>query len=353
MVIMSAVPKTFKKLICHKLTSKFSEAAKIVVENTPELGANEVLVKNRYVGINASDINFTAGRYFADKPPPFDVGFEAVGEIAAKGSSVKGFEVGQPVGYMNHGAFSEYKVFDVSKPSVFPLPKLKAEYLPLFVSGLTAALALDKVAEVKPSDVVLVTAAAGGTGQFAVQWAKHKGCKNVIGTCSTDDKVEFLKSIGCDRAINYKTENLAEVLRKEYPNGVDVVYESIGGEIFETCVDNLAVHGRLVIIGMIAAYEEQKFGALPLAMLPMKLLRKSSSVRGFYLFHFNEDVPDYLRKLITLVELGQLKSGVDFGESTGKKFSGVEDVNRAVEFLYSQKSKGKVVVEINQTVSSL
>ncbi len=83
----------------------------------------------------------------------------------------------------------------------------------------------------KTGETVLVTAAAGGTGQFAVQLAKLAG-NTVIATCSTPEKVKLLKELGCDRVINYKTENLEQVLKSEYPNGVDIVYESVGGETF-------------------------------------------------------------------------------------------------------------------------
>ena len=106
-----------------------------------------------------------------------------------------------------------------------------------------ASLALEQTGEIKSGQTVLVTAAAGGTGVFAVQLAKLAGC-HVIGTCSSSDKVSLLKSLGCDRVVNYKTESLHDVLKKEYPRGIDVVYESVGGEIFNTAARHLAIHGK-------------------------------------------------------------------------------------------------------------
>ena len=90
---------------------------------------------------------------------------------------------------------------------------------------------------------VLVTAAAGGVGHIAVQWAKLKGC-HVIGLCSSTAKETFLKHIGCDRIINYKTQDLDQVLKKEYPNGVDIVWETIGSPVFEQLFEHLARKGR-------------------------------------------------------------------------------------------------------------
>lgn len=84
-------------------------------------------------------------------------------------------------------------------------------------------------------ETILVTAAAGGAGQIAVQLAKQAG-NHVIGTCSNEEKVAMLKAMGCDRVINYKTEDFGNVLKTEYPRGVDIVFESVGGEFFNICL---------------------------------------------------------------------------------------------------------------------
>ncbi len=97
--------------------------------------------------------------------------------------------------------------------------------MPLFVSGLTASIALEEVGEMPQTGggcVVLVTAAAGGTGQIAVQLAKAAG-HTVIGTTSSDSKAEHLKSLGVDRVVNYNSEDLHSVLKTEFPSGVDIV----------------------------------------------------------------------------------------------------------------------------------
>ena len=81
----------------------------------------------------------------------------------------------------------------------------------------------------------------------------------MIGTCSSNEKADVLKSLGCNRPINYNEEDVYQVLKKEYPKGIDVIYESVGGQMFETCVRNLAVRGRLIVIGMITQYQESVF----------------------------------------------------------------------------------------------
>ncbi|XP_071181951.1 prostaglandin reductase-3-like isoform X3 [Mytilus edulis] len=345
------LPSTMRKLVVTKISQKFRDVVKITQESLPNPGAGEVLVKNRFVGINASDINYTAGRYDTTVKPPFDCGFEAVGEVAAVGPGAS-LRIGQPVTYSQFGAFSEYK--NISERNLLKLPRVSADYLPLQVSGATAAIALDKYGELKAGETVLVTAAAGGTGQFAVQWTKRAGC-HVIGTCSTDDKVQFLRKIGCDRPVNYKKENLKTVLKTEYKNGVDVVYESIGGEMFETCLNGLKTKGRLLVIGYITDYESDQ-GFKPtrtLATIPIRLLTKSASIRGFFLNHFVRDWVPYVSKMADMIDKKELQSFIDMGENSPKgPFIGIDKIVDAVEYLYSQKSIGKIVVELNKPSTS-
>ena len=113
----------------------------------------------------------------------------------------------------------------------------------------------------------------------------------MIGTCSSG-KEEYLKSIGCDRVINYKTEDLKTVLKKEYPNGIDIVFESVGNEMFKTCFNALAVKGRLIVIGSVSNYaakakdsEMNKFVNWQQVSTQV-LLGKSTTVTGFFLNHY-------------------------------------------------------------------
>ena len=245
---------------------------------------------------------------------------------------------------MHAGSFSEYVVLPYRRATL--VPREDPAYLALLVSGCTASISLERVGEVKEEDTVLVTAAAGGTGQFAVQLAKLAGC-HVIGTCSTDEKAAFLQRIGCDRPINYKRESLQQVLREEYPGGVGVVYEGVGGEVFNTCVKNLAVKGRLVVIGFIDSYQSSGFSARPSLPLHQILLSKSASIRGFFLNDYITDIPSHLSRLVQLYEEGRLRVRVDLGEGVeGGPFRGLEAVCDGVDHLYSGRSRGKVVVEI-------
>ncbi len=341
---LANIPKTYSKLVAVSLTTNFKEAVKIQSFNTPSPKSGELLVKARYAGINASDINLTAGRYFPGTKPPFDTGMEGIGEVVQVGVDCAEYKPGDSVAYMTTGAFSEYIIL----PSKFaiPLPRIDPHFIPLIVSGLTASISLDVYGELKPNENVLITAAAGGTGQFAVQLAKNAGC-HVIGTCSSNEKVEFLKSIGCDRPINYKKEDLKTVLKNEYPKGIDVVYESIGGDMFDTCLKNLSTFGRLIIIGFISGYKGTSFGTPIKAPIQSILLSKSACVRGFFLMNHVKEIPMHFAKLTQLYTTEKLVSTIDLGGSSGVSFQGLQGVFDGIDYLYSGRNSGKVVVELN------
>ncbi|GBO00421.1 Prostaglandin reductase 3 [Araneus ventricosus] len=254
---MTSKPSTCKRLMAQKLTSNFREAVSIETSEMCHPQEGEVCVKNKYVGINATDVNMTKGRHLVSGIPPFGIGLEAVGEIVEVGEGVENLKVGQCIAYFNirWNSYAEYTCIDAEWALV--IPEATPSYLGLIVSGLTATIGLDKVARIMAGETVLITAAAGGTGHIAVQWAKAADC-HVIGTCSTEEKEKLLKDLGCDRVINYKKENIAEVLAKEYPKGVNVVWETIGGQVFDDCLKNLSIRGRLVVVGGITGYKTEE-----------------------------------------------------------------------------------------------
>jgi len=309
-----------------------------------------MIIKNHAVGINASDVNFTAGAYLPGVSPPFTVGFEAVGTVVAAGAKAMAKE-GDYVAYMENGAFTEYQ----TTRRVFPIPSLETEYIPLLVSGLTAAIALKvngidvfhQNSESKPPRIGLVTAAAGGTGQFATQLMKNAGIGKVIGTCSTVEKENFLKSIGATDTINLSKNKLGVELPKLAPSGVNVAYESVGGKVLDSTIDNLAIAGKCIQIGFIDGYKVGSMmkGVSPMAgVIPTKLLTKSASMNGFFLMHYPNLMADAFKNLVALRNDGKLTCRVDTGPGTA--LTGIENIPDGVDYLYSKKSIGKIVVTL-------
>lgn len=241
--------KSFRKVVIERETHEFRRAARLVDVPTAtleaEAKAGKVIVKNLYCGINASDVNFSAGKYGLH--PPMDAGFEGCGVVVR--DDTKTYSVGQPLAYLHYGSFSEYVALSPSR--AFKVHRACPEVVALLTSGLTASIALEHASTVKPRDVVLVTAAAGGTGQFFVQLAKAMGA-HVVATCGSADKAVMLKRLGADVVIDYKREDVKRVLQSRGP--VDVVIELVGGDMFDTCLKALKVGGRMVIIGAMSQY---------------------------------------------------------------------------------------------------
>lgn len=333
------MPDTYKKLVATRFSPNFREAAEVVEEPIPEPGPHEVLIRNRFAGVNATDVNITAGRYTPGARPPIDLGAEAAGEVVAVGRDVKHLTPGDAVVTSTvGGGYREYQCIRASH--AIKVTEASPEVVSIMVSGLTASIALKEVGRMKSGETVLVTAAAGGTGQYAVQLAKRDG-NHVVGTCGTDEKVELLEALGCDRPINYRKEDVADVLAREYSDGVDLVYEGVGGALFDTCVDALAVRGRLLAIGYVSEYVDGT-ESVTRPRIYTKLLPKSASIRGFFLPHFTEYFGEHLRHLIELLHRDDLYVAID-----ERAFYGIESVPDAVEYLHSGQSRGKVVVRLD------
>ncbi|KAK9286832.1 hypothetical protein L1049_015237 [Liquidambar formosana] len=351
------IPQIFEKIVVHTLSNNFRSATSVV--HTPlrlPIKPHHVLVKIIYAGVNASDVNFSSGSYFGGNNNdltsrlPFDAGFEAVGIIAAVGESVNDLEVGTPAAVMTFGSYAEFVM--VPSKHILPVARPDPEVVAMLTSGLTASIALEKAGQMESGKVVLVTAAAGGTGQFAVQLAKLAG-NIVVATCGGKEKAMLLKDLGVDRVIDYKAEDIKHVLKKEFPKGVDIIYESVGGEMLDLCLNALAVYGRLIVIGMISQYQgEHGWKPSNYTGLCEKLLAKSQTVAGFFLVQYSHLWNQHLDRLFDLFSSGKLKVAID-----PKRFLGLHAVADAVEYLHSGKNIGKVVVCIdpsfNQQVAKL
>lgn len=148
------LPSTMRKLVVTRLTNSFRDAVHIRTCPLPEPTPEQVLVRNRFVGVNASDINFTAGKYSPGVSPPFDAGFEALGTVVAVGDRVPKSLLGKNVAYMMAGAFAEYAAVPVVMVHV--VKEMVPEYLPLLVSGITAKIALEEYGALRKGKKVFI-----------------------------------------------------------------------------------------------------------------------------------------------------------------------------------------------------
>jgi hypothetical protein len=338
------LPERYKKLIATEPSRDLRKVARVVEAELHAPGPGEIVVRNLYAGVNASDLNIAAGVYDIFRQAgtvtqEIELGGETSSEVVAVGPGVTHLKPGQHVlTLVVGGGFREYLTLQADK--AIPIPQATPSLTALMVNGLTASIGLKHVGELKRGETVLITAAAGGVGHLAVQLAKLAGA-HVIGVCGTDEKVRFLEGLGCDRVLNYRTQSLKEVLKRDYPRGINLIFEMVGGELFDTLVPHLAEFGRLVVCGYISEYRHDKADKVLQPRIYEALLWKSASVRGFIYFRYESLLAPHLTELVGLVLSGQLKVVVD-----PQRFVGIESCVNAVEHLHSGKNLGKVLVQV-------
>jgi NADPH-dependent curcumin reductase CurA len=330
---------TYKKLIVKQFSRDFKSAVEIVEIPITKPAPSQLLIQNKFAGINSGfDTLLCQGKVpYVNLTPPFDLGVEAVGEVVAVGSSIRDFQVGDAVvTTLRGGGYREYHAIDANL--AIKVRQATPSVLTLMPTGISALVALEQVGEMNSNEVVLVTAAAGGTGHLAVQLAKLAG-NHVIGTCSSAQKAELLKKLGCDRIINYRRENLSSVLKSEYPDGINLVFDCVGKEVFDTCVANLAMRGRLIVVGFISEYSNS-VEEIVQKRIYHQLFWKAASVRGFLMPLYQEYATEARERLFNLFYSGKLQVAID-----PTQFNGIESIPTAVEYLLSGQNCGKVVVK--------
>jgi hypothetical protein len=354
-------PTASRAVVVERLSPDFRAATRVAprpLPATPPPG--HLLVRRAWAGVNASDINFSAGRYAragAPAAPPFAAGFESVGVVAAVGAGVAGWAPGDAVAELGYGCFSDYGLLPAARALRVRDPTPVA--VALLTSGLTAALSLRHALKPAPGDTVLITAAAGGTGQFAVQLAAAAGA-TVVALVGDDATAAAARALGAAATVNYRAEpSLAAAFKRVAPRGFDGVWETVGGSTFDACVKALKPGGRVVIVGMIASYAGAwgDPGAPPpppppparppaAAMLPEALLWKGATATGFFLLRHAKEFGPALAKLDAASRSGTLRVACD----DGGPYVGLASVADAVERLHSGRSKGKVVVQVGASV---
>ncbi|WP_174871022.1 quinone oxidoreductase [Pectobacterium polaris] len=221
------------------------------VDFTPaDPAAGEVQVENRAIGINFIDTYIRSGLYPVPDLPS-GLGTEAAGIVTKVGAGVNVLKVGDRVVYAQSGLGAYSDVHNVVAEKVALLPDAISfeQAAASFLKGLTVYYLLRQTYEIKPNEVFLFHAAAGGVGLIACQWAKALGAK-LIGTVGSDEKAERAKQAGAWATINYRTENIAQRVA-ELTDGqkVSVVYDSVGKDTWEASLDSLRRRGLMVSFG--------------------------------------------------------------------------------------------------------
>jgi NADPH-dependent curcumin reductase CurA len=206
------------------------------------------------------------------------------------------------------------------------------------LSGLTAWIGLVEVGRAAPGETVLISAAAGSVGSIAGQIAKARGCR-VIGTAGSDEKCRWLvEDLGFDGAVNYRAGPVRPALRQFCPEGIDVYFDNVGGEVLQAAVLLANNHARIVCCGVISRWDESRPNESPKG-IPGLIAMKSLTLQGFIVFEHLHRRDAITRDLLAMVEAGQLTVREDIIE-------GLESAPGALSTLFAGANLGKRLVRV-------
>lgn len=320
------------------LCKAFGPAEQLVIEDapTPPLKKGDVLLDVHAAGVNFPDTLIIQGKYQFKPPFPFSPGGEAAGVIAAVGEKVTHLKVGDRVmALTGWGSFAEQVA--VPGQNALPIPT-EMDFTTAAAFSMTYGTsmhALRQRANLQPGETLLVLGASGGVGLAAVEIGKAMGAR-VIAAASTAEKLEVARAAGADELINYNETSLKDRIKSLTDGqGVDVIYDPVGGPLFEEAFRSIAWNGRMLVVG----FASGEIPSLP-ANLP---LLKGASLVGVFWGSFAQRQPHdnaaNFRQLFAWHAEGKLKPLVS------QTFT-LEQTPQAIDMLGQRKAVGKLVVEV-------
>lgn len=320
------------------LCKAFGPAETLVLEEvaSPEPKKNEVLIDVHAAGVNFPDTLIIEGKYQFKPPFPFSPGGEAAGTVAAVGEKITHLKPGDRVmALTGWGSFAE----QVAVPgyNVMPIPK-GIDFNSAAAFGMTYGTsmhALKQRANLQPGETLLVLGASGGVGLAAVEIGKAMGAR-VIAAASSDEKLEVAKAAGADLLINYSTSSLKEKVKElTGGQGADVIYDPVGGDLFDEAIRSIAWNGRLLVVGFASGHIPE---------LPVNLaLLKGAAVVGVFWGSFAQRQPQ--DNLANFQQLFAWHAEGKLNPLVSQTFP-LERAAEAINALGQRKAVGKVVVTV-------
>ena len=303
-----------------------------------EPGSGQVRLRQAAAGLNYIDVYHRTGYY--SQPLPFIPGLEGAGTVEAIGQDVRGVKVGDRVAYAGPaGGYSEVRLIEADRLVRLPDAISFDQSAAMMLQGMTAQVLIRQVYPVKEGDLILVHAAAGGTGLILCQWAAALGA-TVIGTVSTEAKAELAHAHGCKHTILYsKQDFVAEVSRISGGEKLPVVFDSVGKDTFLRSLDCLRSRGLMVTFG-------QASGPIdPIA--PVLLSQKGSLfLTRPLLFHYiarREELEASANELFNVVASGKVRINVN------QRFA-LKDAADAHKALEARATSGSTILTIQPSI---
>ena len=292
------------------------------------------LVQVGAVGLNFLDILSIAGKYQVKSPLPFIPGVEAAGRVVAVGPDCP-FAVGDRVMTVGEGAFAEYMTVEPENTFAFPDAMTTADAAALQLIYQTGHVALVHRARIQSGEVLLVHAGAGGVGTAAIQIGRACGAR-VIATAGSEEKLAVCRDCGADLAVNYQNEKFIDrVMEFTGGRGADVVFDPVGGAVFDDSTRCIAPQGRIIVIG---------FAAGTISTIAVnRIMLKNIDIIGVYWGNYKTFDP--ARIATTQAALYQLYQAGDIKPVLYREFP-FADLPEALDHLANRKSHGKVVLTV-------
>jgi NADPH:quinone reductase len=320
-----------KKIVCRELGPP--EKLRLETFVSAPLKPGEVRVAVRAAGINFPDILMAAGEYQLKPELPFTPGVEAAGDVIEVDGAAKGFAVGDRVIVkMRHGAYADEAV--VTPAQLIPLPSNfdYAEGATFLAAHGTAYHGLIDRGRLQPGEVLLVHGAGGGVGLAAVEMGKMLGAV-VIAAASSEEKLAAAQARGADHLVLYGREPFRDAVKRITDGrGADVVFDPVGGEVFESSMRCIAWGARILVIGFT--------GGIGLARTNLLLIKGASvlGVRAGEAVRRNPELAEVrIKTLLDWAEAGRIRPNVSHRLP-------LEDVARAMRLLVDRKAIGRVAL---------
>ena len=312
----------------------------LVEEPIRDLAASEVLVRTLYLSLDPTNRIWMSDQ--DQYMPPVALGDTMRGGslgVVVQSRSDR-FKQGDVVN-TGLGGWTTHVI--ANEATLFPAPALPGVPLTAYMSvlgatGLTAWFGLCEIGKPQPGETVVVSAAAGAVGSIVGQIAKLKGCR-VIGIAGGKTKCDWLTGeLGFDGAIDYKNEDVGAALDRLCPNGIDVNFENVGGDIMDAVVSRMNNFGRMALCGMISTYNDDDRPSGPTDFV--RVLMHRLTVRGFIITDFLPRAGEAMAELIPWVMAGKLKWKVHVDH-------GLEGAMDSLQRLFTGDHDGKLLIQVS------